>query len=153
MCFSIVSSILLGYFIFEYGLHDCFYILPLIIPEYKIIMDPSLLIVAFSISCSWCLVFLCAFMFNDMVNIIFGNYYRTMLKSGIVPLKFSFTSIQVPWDTASLEHLSPGSRFGFLWSTQMTQSQIVRAVSWEGYRKVLHTAGFTFYPVNIVLFS
>ena len=31
---------------------------------------------------------------------------------------------------------SPGSRFAFLWPIQMTQSQIVRAVSWEGYRKV-----------------
>ena len=99
-------------------------------------MDPSLLIVAFSISCSWCLVFLCAFMFNDMVNIIFGNNYRTMLKSGIVPHRVFIYFCQVPQDTASLEHLSPGSRFAFLWSIQMTQSQIVRAVSWEGYRKV-----------------
>ena len=136
ICFSIVSSILLGYFIFEYGLHDCFYLLPLIIPEYKIIMDPRLLIVAFSISCSWCLVFLCAFMFNNTVNIIFGNYYRAMLKSGIVPHRVFIYSCQVPRDTASLEHLSPGSRFAFLWPIQMTQSQVVRAVSWEGYRKV-----------------
>lgn len=136
MCFFIVSSILLGYFIFEYGLHDCFYILPLIIPEHKMIMDPSLLTVALSIPCSWCLVFLCAFMFNNMVNIIFGNYYRIMLKSSIVPHRVFIYFCHLPQDTASLEHLSPGSRFAFLWPIQMTQSQIVRAVSWEGYEEV-----------------